>query len=249
MNLPRPGERYERTTEDRRNRALELADAQNLKRGQDVELRDERLILRSPDGTRFSVTAGDDGSLRTTEISTSDTRILALAGYVDIDFPIIVRTTGVGRPVLTTLTGNIEAPLWAVNDNLQIEGQEIIHGYKEASAIQWHIHMLTNGVDVTDRYVAWGVEWAWALPNGQLTSAITTTSGDLVIPANTPDRTHLIRQIALVEMPTMTIATHIWARLTRIASVGTAPTEDIFASMLQLHIDCDTYGSGEIVSK
>lgn len=65
MNLPRPGERYERPTEDRRNRALELADAQNLKRGQDVELRDERLILRSPDGTRYQVTVDNTGTLGT----------------------------------------------------------------------------------------------------------------------------------------------------------------------------------------
>jgi hypothetical protein len=65
MNLPRPSERYERTTEDRRNRALELADAQNLKRGQDIELRDERLIMHSPDGSRWALTVDNLGNLGT----------------------------------------------------------------------------------------------------------------------------------------------------------------------------------------
>jgi len=65
MILPRPGDRYDRATEDRRNRVLELADSDNRKRGQDLELRDERLILRSPDGTRYEVTVDNAGNLGT----------------------------------------------------------------------------------------------------------------------------------------------------------------------------------------
>lgn len=65
MNLPRPGENYARPTEDRRNRALELADAQNLKRGEDIEMSEGRLILRSPDGTRYAVTVDNAGVLGT----------------------------------------------------------------------------------------------------------------------------------------------------------------------------------------
>lgn len=169
--------------------------------------------------------------------------------WEDIDFPIIVRTTGVGRPVLTAVKGAIEAPLWAVGDNLQIEGQEIIHGYKEGSPIQWHIHMITAGTDPEDRFVNWQIEWTWANINGPLTDSIITTSGDMTIPANTPDRTAIAREIELVDMPDMNIAAHIWARLTRIASTGLAPSDEIFASMLQIHIECDTPGSTEAFAK
>jgi len=66
--LPRPGDIYERATEDRRNRALELADSDNRKRGQDIELRDDRLILRSPDGTRYALTVTNAGVLGTEEL-------------------------------------------------------------------------------------------------------------------------------------------------------------------------------------
>ena len=169
--------------------------------------------------------------------------------WQDIDFPLIVRTTGVGRPVLTAVRGNVEAPLWAVNDNLNIEGQEIIHAYKEGSTIQWHIHMITAGTEATDAYVKWQVEWVWGNANSALSDTITTTSADLLIPADTPDRSMIVREIAQVEMPTMNIGAHIWSRLTRVAADGAAPSDDVFASMLQLHVECDSPGSREVFTK
>jgi len=123
------------------------------------------------------------------------------------------------------------------------------NGYKEGSAIQWHIHIITAGTDTEDRFVNWQVDWTWANVNDPLSDVITTTSGDMLIPANTPAGTMFAREIELVEMPTMKIAAHIWARLTRIASTGAAPTDDIFASMLQLHVECDSTGSTEIFEK
>ena len=167
-------------------------------------------------------------------------------GWVDIDFPIIIRATGPNRPVLTVVRGNIEAPLWAVNDFVQIEGQEIVHGYREGSDIQWHVHLITSGTDVTDRYVRFEVEWLWANAFGELSSTITTTSPDLLIPANTPDRTMIPRQIELVSVVGLERGAHIWSRLRRIASVGTAPTSNVFCSMLQLHVDCDALGIDDL---
>jgi hypothetical protein len=163
-------------------------------------------------------------------------------GWVDIDFPLIIRTTGANRPVLTVVRGNVEAPLWAVNDFVHIEGQEIIHGYLAGSDIQWHVHMITAGTNADDRYVNLEVEWVWANPQNELSATITTTSGDLLIPANTPDRTMLVRQIALVSVPTMVEGAHVWARLRRIASTGAAPTGGVFISMLQLHVNTNKYG-------
>lgn len=167
-------------------------------------------------------------------------------GWVDIDFPIIIRDTGPARPVLNPIRGNLVAPQWAVNNWVQIEDQEVIHGWREASLIQWHAHLLTGGTDTTDRYVRLEVEWAWANAQGVLSSAIITTSPDLLIPADTPDRTHIPVVIGLVDLPTMQKGAHIYARLTRVASVGTAPSENIFLSMLQLHVECDSIGTTDL---
>lgn len=48
--------------------ALEEADRENLKRGVDLELVDEALILRSPDGSRWALTVDNSGVLGTTAL-------------------------------------------------------------------------------------------------------------------------------------------------------------------------------------
>ena len=169
--------------------------------------------------------------------------------WVDIDFPLELRATGANRPIATTLVGNILAPAWAVGDNLELEDQEIIHGYMEGSDIIWHVHLATNGVDTTDRYVKWRVTWAWANANSPISEQIVTESPDILIPANTPDRTHLPRNIATISLPELQIGAHIWARLDRIASAGTAPTGNVFCSALQLHVECDSTGSRLVTTK
>lgn len=64
MKLPVPTPRYDADQESLRNQILELADRQNLKRQADVEVVDpQRLILRSPDGTRWKITVSNAGVL------------------------------------------------------------------------------------------------------------------------------------------------------------------------------------------
>ena len=168
--------------------------------------------------------------------------------WQDIDFPIIIRTTGANIPSLATLKGNITAPQWAVNDFNVCEGQEMVHQWKEGSEVQWHVHVVTGGTDTADRYIRFEVEWTWAGFNAALPTTTVTTSADLKIPANTADRTHLIFEVAKVTFAG-TIGSHVWARLKRVAAVGTAPTANPFCSMLQMHIECDTVGSRSISSK
>lgn len=70
-----------------------------------------------------------------------------------------------------------------------------------------------------------------------------------MIPANTPDRTHRIVPIGVVPLPTGKIGAQIYPRLSRVAATGTAPTNDPFITMLQVHIECDTPGSRETAAK
>lgn len=65
--LPNPPQQYEPSAEAQRNQMIEQADSQNHKRGSDVELGPgERLILRSPDGSRWAVTVSNAGALEVT---------------------------------------------------------------------------------------------------------------------------------------------------------------------------------------
>lgn len=68
MILPEAQRNYDFVQENQRNNLIEQADNLNRKKNQDVELRSERLILQSPDGTRFSITVANDGTLSATSL-------------------------------------------------------------------------------------------------------------------------------------------------------------------------------------
>lgn len=170
--------------------------------------------------------------------------------WQDIDFPIIVRNTGPNIPSIATMQGNLTAPQWAVNSFAVCEGQEIIHQYAQGSTGRWHLHFYTGGTNVDARYLKWRLEYNWTNLSGTWdTTNITVESTEYEIPANTPALTHFLHSIALFETTSARIGGHIKARLTRIASVGTAPTANPFCEMLQMHVLCDTLGSREIASK
>ena len=68
MILPQAQRNYDFVQESQRNNVIEQADNLNRKKNQDIELRGERLILQSPNGTRFSITVADNGTISATSI-------------------------------------------------------------------------------------------------------------------------------------------------------------------------------------
>ena len=70
LRLPEPREGYDRQAEIFNNIAQEEADRSNFKHFEDVDLaNNERLIIRSADGTRWIITVSDAGAVGTTEIT------------------------------------------------------------------------------------------------------------------------------------------------------------------------------------
>ena len=63
MRLPNAGIKYHRNDVQRAYSEIERADSENFKRRQDVEIGDARLILKSPNGTRYSITVDNSGNL------------------------------------------------------------------------------------------------------------------------------------------------------------------------------------------
>jgi len=67
MKLPSPSQQYDVTGEANFRRILESTDAQNYKKNQDVEIGSKkidpsnRLILCSPNGTRFEILVSNIG--------------------------------------------------------------------------------------------------------------------------------------------------------------------------------------------
>lgn len=64
MSLARAPEAYTKLDQDRFRKSLDDRDAENRKKRQDVEIAGtERLILSSPDGSRFNIVVSDAGVL------------------------------------------------------------------------------------------------------------------------------------------------------------------------------------------
>lgn len=68
MILPRVPATYSPALESERNRSLQLADRGNRKIGVDVEIGQEKLILRSPNGTRYNITVDNSGVITATAL-------------------------------------------------------------------------------------------------------------------------------------------------------------------------------------
>lgn len=168
--------------------------------------------------------------------------------WLDIDFPIIIRNTGVGIPTLETLKGNITAPQWQVNDFNVCEGQELIHAWMEGSEAYWHIHLVTNGLEAVEKFVKFEIEFYYA-KNMAALSALKTITHEFSIPANTADRTMMIVPLGSFLFDEQTIGSHVWAYLKRVVSAGAAPANNPFCTMLQAHILCDSLGSESVSAK
>jgi len=201
---------------------------------------------------------GTNGNIKTSQNAPSDlliqcgtdkTLVLNESAWVDLDFPIIIRTTGANIPTLTTLQGNITAPLWQVNDFNVCEGQELIHKWKEGTPLYWHVHLITGALDASNRYVRFEVEYCWCNVSGVLSAATTIDSGDLLIPANTTAKTMMIMSLGNFTPTGGKIGGHVFARLRRIASTGSAPGSNPWITMLQAHMEVDTIGSRQIGTK
>jgi hypothetical protein len=63
LSLPKPSAAYDPNNEAQARRAIEQADKANRKNGANVEIGGQKLVLKSPNGTRWSVTVNNSGVL------------------------------------------------------------------------------------------------------------------------------------------------------------------------------------------
>jgi|TARA_R100001480_G_scaffold15707_1_gene24598 hypothetical protein len=68
MILPAATIDYNQQNVGQTNLAIEQADALNHKKNQDLEVGAARLVLKSPDGTRYSITVDNSGNVGATAL-------------------------------------------------------------------------------------------------------------------------------------------------------------------------------------
>lgn len=167
----------------------------------------------------------------------------ALYSVTDIAFPIsTARIPAANAPTWATFTTNTGKYTFATNDYVDLESNELVHGYDEGQDVDWHLHIFTNGLDGTDRTVKYEISYCVTNPDGAASEV--TVSLQYTIAASTADKTHLIIAIADVTGTSFEYGADITARLKRVATdSGTDPTSDPFVSMVGLHVPQDKIGS------
>lgn len=147
--------------------------------------------------------------------------------------PFLTTKVGATAPTLTPFVGNIQLYTFGVNDE-SYGDTEVTHLYDEGTDLMPHIHWITNGTDTNSRYVKWEMEYSWSNDNSAFPTS-TIISIEKEIPANTPTRTHFITDFPIISGVNMEIGAYLCWRVRRIASTGTAPTNDPFGLAVGVH--------------
>ena len=204
------------------------------------------------DNSSGAISAQDlrDAVVSLASIAQTGAWTLSTPVYEDVNFPINQRTGGnIAAFTAIDAGGVLLYPQWEVNDFHVCDSNELPHGWKEGTEISWHIHMITNGTNTDNRFVKWELIWAIADAGEVLAEQTTITTADFTIPANTAAKTHFIVPIGTVSLTGYRIGAHMYPRIKRVASTGTAPTNNPWVTMLQAHIQLDTLGSTQVTSK
>ena len=165
-----------------------------------------------------------------------------LGKYKDVVCPIILRTTGAGRPSLVTFLGNMRALEFEVNDQQDLECIEIPHEYELGSEIEVHVHWATSGDNNgTERGVKWELELSYT-KNGVFITPITSSQETLIAPnevAKTSKYTSLLRFTPDID----NVGNQIIMSIKRIASTAPAPADDPVILQIGIHVKVDGLGS------
>lgn len=172
--------------------------------------------------------------------------------FDDLYFPMSSgKIGGANQPAWAAFQGNTYEYAFGVNDYIHLPGGEVTHKYREGSSLEFHVHIVTNGLDATARDVNYEIEYTIGDMDEVMSAAATITSGDYTIPANTTDRTHLYINVDTVAFANMQIGAALKMRFRRIALTGggSAPSNDPFVVMVGIHMECDTVGSRTAAAK
>ena len=148
--------------------------------------------------------------------------------------PFLTARIGASIPTLTTFNGSTKQYTFAINNEVFGTG-EVTHKYINGGNLMPHIHWATNGVDTTDRYVKWEMEYSYANMSSAF-STPTIITVEAKIPANTPSLTHYMTDLPQIVGTNITVGDYICWRVRRITSSGTAPTSNPFGLALGVHV-------------
>lgn len=175
--------------------------------------------------------------------------------WMDLNYSFVTaKLPAANYPDWTALYSPFSAYVFKVNDYVQLAAQELPHNWVEGSPLHVHVHILTNGVNTSNRYIKSQITYLWVNSygdgNGQTAASQTgVIAYEFMIPANTPTRTHFVFDVGVINGAGMKIGSYLGLHYTRVASTGTAPTSNPYVLAVGLHHQVNTLGSLELYKK
>lgn len=170
--------------------------------------------------------------------------------YYDDLPPVSLLTSRVGAkvPTLETFKGGTHQYIFDDTSDEVYACTEVTHRYKEGSDLEIHVHWATNGTEEIEKSVKWQLEYTISNGNGAFGDTAIIDK-EVIIPANTADRTHLITALGTIPGEDITIGTYIVWTFKRVESSGIAPALNPFAMAIGSHSLMDTLGSTTMYAK
>jgi len=147
-------------------------------------------------------------------------------------------------PTWATISGSVGAYTFAVLDS--VEGSvKVPTETKALSDATVLLTVLTNGLEATDAFMAWELEYSviGSVPG----ATVTLATGDVAIAANTPDKTKVT--ITLGTITGVSMGDIISFQLRRVTAVGVAPVANPFTLDVNVRTESDTFGSRTVTTK
>ena len=174
----------------------------------------------------------------------------SLVFWNDIFIPLAgVRVPAVNAPTWTTFTTNLKSYTFAIDDYSDLATCEVLHGYKEGTDLEVHIHLITNGLnDATERKAKYIIYYSIGDVD-EVMSAEGNLTQEITIESNLPDKTHLLLQLGDISGLNHKIGSVIKLRIKRISGTGTEPINDPFIEMVGIHYQINALGSRQELIK
>lgn len=174
--------------------------------------------------------------------------------FLDINIPTSAMTTGATTPTAGELFGSsIRGWLFAggtsgTSDEVHASGEEINHFYKGDSDIVHHMHFYNStAIGTSNKGVTWYSEVAWTNDNG--VPVISTGTVNFTYDDNTPAWTLRRLDLRTLKGFGYRYGSQVSFMLRRVRDANNTYADSVHPSSVGFHVECDQFGSNEIIYK
>jgi hypothetical protein len=198
-------------------------------------------------GADSSVHIGDvDGSDYTEFEADGSIEFIGTATvWSDVQFEISSGKIGAANnPSWTALTANTYEYAFGVSDYIDLNSEEVSHGWKEGTAGNMHLHLSIPTANATgsSRYAKFTLYIAYVNSSGIWTE--TTLTAEKEIPDGSSALENFYLDMGDLTLSGLTIGTQIKCRIERIAATGgTEYADDVFIHQVGCHLEESRVGS------